>query len=624
MRKLITLLTLLAVATQGWAGNSDTRNLQAVSLDGVVGVRNLVQDPGFEDVGRGWAASAGTGAASSAAKGTGSYGYSWVSTGGAGRTLDSAAVTIPAGMQGKNAVVSCAIKCVSGTCTHTLEAYDGTNPVSAQTTITSSSSTFARTSVNFVMPSSGTIAARLTTVSATEGDIYVDDCRISPADEYNISQVNQAQLIGTLRYAGNSGCDWVTTGTSWANLGTDASCNNATVTGLLKTTGGKIAGGDMTNVPPGNYLVMVNSYRSSSGGPTCFYRIHDGTTGGPGQVMGSDGPLSLSANFSYTTAQSSVTWQMQAYRTGGTNCAFGADGTDRDFEMKVYRLPSTSELALRTDQTPATARAYHDTDCAWTTTSASFTDPTDDASCTFSQTVNQNLTLSAVGNKSPAITFTPTHLGFWKVCASAAISNSTSGSYSSFRIYDGANELGTGERRAAGANDYVTVSACGYYNATTLAAATIKLQLKASANTMTMAGTGAKSIEWTVEDAGSRMAAPILVGSVTSNSAGAQAIEWVRVAGKCTSNPCTITDKSSSAMSSVTWNSTGNYTLNIASGTFSAIPVCLCIGGGAGANTICQGNTSGTATTTSFPFRTLNSSFTPTNDSFYIMCMGHK
>lgn len=73
--------------------------------------------------------------------------------------------------------------------------------------------------------------------------------------------------------------------------------------------------------------------------------------------------------------------------------------------------------------------------------------------------------------------------------------------------------------------------------------------------------------------------APVLVGSVTSGSTGAERIERVRFGGasersNCTTSPCTIYSQSGSWVSSVTKNATGNYTVNIASGVFSAEPTC--------------------------------------------------
>lgn len=64
-------------------------------------------------------------------------------------------------------------------------------------------------------------------------------------------------------------------------------------------------------------------------------------------------------------------------------------------------------------------------------------------------------------------------------------------------------------------------------------------------------------------------AAPVLVGSVTSNTSGQERVERAYVSGAST-----IVSQSGSWLSSVTNNSTGLRTLNIVTGEFSAAPVC--------------------------------------------------
>lgn len=45
--------------------------------------------------------------------------------------------------------------------------------------------------------------------------------------------------------------------------------------------------------------------------------------------------------------------------------------------------------------------------------------------------------------------------------------------------------------------------------------------------------------------------------------------------GICTGTPCTIDSQTGSAISSVAWTGTGNYTVNFTAGTFSAAPACV-------------------------------------------------
>lgn len=121
------------------------------------------------------------------------------------------------------------------------------------------------------------------------------------------------------------------------------------------------------------------------------------------------------------------------------------------------------------------------------------------------------------------------------------------------------------------------------------------------------------------------MNAPLLVGSVTSNSTGMERIERVKVGTTaCSSSPCTIASQSGSWVSSVTRTGTGAYTLNIASGIFSATPTCHCTSNAyASANTVCSGPTSGgTPSATRWDFNTIDLANAATDSGFEIICMG--
>jgi hypothetical protein len=69
--------------------------------------------------------------------------------------------------------------------------------------------------------------------------------------------------------------------------------------------------------------------------------------------------------------------------------------------------------------------------------------------------------------------------------------------------------------------------------------------------------------------------APILIGSVTSNSNNAMRFESAIVA-TCTSSPCSISTQSSSWLTSVTRAGTGVYTFNYPGGTWGSAPTCVC------------------------------------------------
>lgn len=110
------------------------------------------------------------------------------------------------------------------------------------------------------------------------------------------------------------------------------------------------------------------------------------------------------------------------------------------------------------------------------------------------------------------------------------------------------------------------------------------------------------------------------VGNVVT-SGSSDRIERIRVTSDCTSSPCTIASQSGSWVSSVTRNSTGNYTLNINSGIFSAAPTCNVLAGNT-ANLVTFRQVAAT-TSTSFQFLMANySNFAALDGTFDVICMG--
>jgi hypothetical protein len=109
---------------------------------------------------------------------------------------------------------------------------------------------------------------------------------------------------------------------------------------------------------------------------------------------------------------------------------------------------------------------------------------------------------------------------------------------------------------------------------------------------------------------------PLLKHAVTTSSAGVERVERVTVRPTCTSSPCTILT-STPAVTSVTRQSAGKYTVNFASGTFSAIPTCTCVAADF-PGAICAHNGE---TIDSFKLETFSGNV-PTDTNFMVICMG--
>jgi len=137
---------------------------------------NLLNNPGFENGKDKWTTSSSVDdpyLVSSSAPGSGLRNITFDAS-ASGKKLISNAVAIPAGLYGQLGVAKCNIKTPSGTATHTIGAFDGSNPVGTAQAVTSGT-TYKRASENFTFPTSGNIQLQIIG-QANEPLIHVDEC----------------------------------------------------------------------------------------------------------------------------------------------------------------------------------------------------------------------------------------------------------------------------------------------------------------------------------------------------------------------------------------------------------------------------------------------------------------
>lgn len=279
---------------------------------------------------------------------------------------------------------------------------------------------------------------------------------------------------------------------------------------------------------------------------------------------------------------------------------------------------------------PVSWSGYHATDCAWTSSSATFADPAADASCTFTERTNRNFgTVTSAGSKLPGIVFTPSITGRYYICAIAQASNGTSSNYSAYSMTDGTTEIVQASSRYP---NIVSTPICGIYNVSSVVSTTIKIQFKTiGGGNATIDGASANAIEWSIYALDQQFPAPVLVGSVTSNSTGAERVERLQFGGgasgglatsACTSTPCTIAGQSGSWITSVTRGSAGSYTATIASGLFSSPPYCWGNAGLFGVVTGGFANVNATSTTQININAYSNAGTTLTDNVITLFCMG--
>lgn len=143
---------------------------------------------GFESGKAKWTASGGTLAAVTSGTNllVGKGSATWDS-GSAAQTLTSQTITIEKGYYGQNCEAGIVAQTPSGTATHTVQAYDGTNILVSATIV--SSTTPRLNTVNFPCPQSGTVALRLVSVAADEPLIAIDDAYLGLARNVGSTQL---------------------------------------------------------------------------------------------------------------------------------------------------------------------------------------------------------------------------------------------------------------------------------------------------------------------------------------------------------------------------------------------------------------------------------------------------
>jgi hypothetical protein len=490
-------------------------------------------------------------------------------------TLVTTAVTIPSGMYGRNGVASCLFVTASGTATHEIQAYDGSNVLS-ETTITSST-TPTRASTNFIFPSSGSVQLRIY-ANADEPEIEIDSCFLGPAEGYNVSNVSQAQFVGESYFAATTNCTWSRTNTAIGAFTADADCPGPTVVrsylGSWQTTDSNLPRQTINNLPPGVYEITVFASISQSVAAANSITISDGTTtcvgaGGENSSSASSGQ-SYTCAFVYTDAGNR---SFEIYGAAGSSTInIGGSSTGQNTTFVIRRFPTTQETAYTADKTANSWSGYHDNTCSWARTNTALGDPTADASCALVEVNNNSFgTVSTSGSVLPAITFTPSRAGRYFVCASV-FATTASASTSTVRLWDGTTAIDV--QSSTGASTYVSAyKLCGIYNATSVSAKTFSIQTATQTGSITLNSTVARgAVEWSIFQIDQSFPAPNLVNSVVSPSSGVEVIARAAIA-----NPAgtpSITSQSGSWVSSLTDHGVGDISLNITAGTFSAAPTC--------------------------------------------------
>lgn len=564
------------------------------------GNQNILQNPGFEGTGD-WTASGGaTTAINTTAVGTGSKGYDWDSN-SASQTLSSDSVTIPNGLKGKNGVVSCAIKTVSGTATHTIQAYDGTN-ILASTSITSDTGSFARTSLNFVFPTSGSAVLRLVSVASNEPEIYIDDCYMGLAEGFNIGSISQ---FG----------DWTSYTPTFTGFGT------VTVQNFKYRTapnGVEIEGrwtlGTTTATEARVSLPNVCAASASD------YVTLESAGFGIIQINGRSLAPLIEPSVSYLTFGGIEASIPAIQKRNGND--LGSAGLVASIRAFVRCQGFSSNTVYRPEVSNVWGSTYWpDGTASFTTSSASYTAVT--AASLLGTAVRTGQATACSDTDAICLKEANLSTGCYKVEYSGGAGADTN-SQCSYSIYDGSSdyEIAASYNSAGSIFGVAGHSAVCYSSAQTNKEFTLRVKRVAGASTCQVNTTIGIGHNLTVTPLDQKMPAPVLVGGVTSNSTGAIRIEGASLAAP-SGGACAVTEVGGSDWlnGNCTSSGTGICTCTLNSGVFSSAPICqISIANLAAANSRDEQITS-TSTSTIVTF-TATTGGTAVNNDVTIMCMG--
>lgn len=599
MKKLFAHL-FLTLALAASANAASTRTIEATTTEGFVSHQNLVKQAGFEDGRAQWTASGGTFATTGTNPYRGSYMATWDSN-SASQTLMSQSVAIPEGLRGKNAVVSCPIKCATGTCTHVLSAYDGTNEYGA-TTINSSTATFLPTTINFgAFPSSGNIRLRLRSVASDEPSISFDDCVLMQAEGLNVSSTSI--VTRPVSYTPTIGGMGTPTGVDfkWRRVGAYMEVQGAA------TADASPSGGVSISLPTG--FKIDTSLPKFAGGDAYVGHLFTAVASGTPQNYYSAGYTAIAYyngsdvdNVYFGIQTASGRYLNQTWVT------FGSASTGGSFKFSV-------PIQGWSEQTPAVFPPQLNYD--WTAYTPVFTalgtvtspeclhrreGPDLLLSCKFTKGTGAasearvslpNSLVSAGTDKIPSVQSCGSH-------------------------FNGTASTGTkgGAVLCAPSVSYVNFARSGTFGGTN----SVNALLPADGNTIEADG-GPIHFTARVPIAGwGPVNAPIVIGAVGTGSTVNERVERARISHSADST-CAITNQSGSWLSSVSCNSAGYVTININAGVFTSAPTCTC----SSDNDIANNPTCSFASTpdSATQIRSWQHNGTAAvNDDFRLICMG--
>ncbi len=600
---IITLLTSLTVFAQ-----NDTRNIEAKLINGMLGFRNMVQNPSCKKNTANITASGGSLARNTTNALDGISDCTWDPSTSA-QTLTYALDTFTYQMKGQN----CEARVYYYGDASLVKAYVNQNSVKITTDLQliNGGTNGQVASIGFPC---GDASTATTLVLESTGNAASVQYGVYTGLSTNLSSAynNTAEIAYTPVFS--SGWGTVTSpnikykvANGWLTVwGTYVSGTVAASTGSMTLPSGYTI--DYTKIPTTGAVGTIIRNQSSTG-------------------LTNFTALALSANSSTAIYLGGPLGESNGTPPFSTPNVSSVAGNSETYEVSLS-VPVTNNTVgtiYNVSMLGSYYSGYHDSTCSWSRTNVAYGAFTADASCALVQRQASVISAAATGSVLPALALTLPSLGTYYICANV---NSFAAANGGLRMTDGTTVIFESTDQST---TRTTKTLCGTYVSASLTP-TISIEGKSSSGAITIDTTSTSSaIEWTIFPITQNVPMPVFIGSITSNFSGALRTEYLQFGGgasgglatsACTTTPCTVAAQSGSWISSVARGSAGSYTATIAAGMFSSVPYCWGNAGLFGVVTGGFANVNATNATTININSYANAGTTLTDNVITLFCMG--
>jgi hypothetical protein len=434
-------------------------------------------------------------------------------------------------------------------------------------------------------------------------------------------------------------------GTATVSAGIKRIGDTAIVNGTI-TIGASLPTGTITlNMPSGLTINTAKTQGLSAGVASAS------NSGGTGSYTGTVRIDSSTSLLFYGDSNAGL-WNATVPRTFVAN-----DRIDFTFSVAISSWPSSN--AIRVNQTPWFIDARLDgsnqslgvvnvasfteiTNAGWTLTPVTGSAPVG-VMCSGTNAAtapSTSATTCSAGSESVGINFEIPYPGNYEVCFSGSTFyefDSSETILNNFQLVETPTNAQTitqssnvyahtgsagGSTTGTNANNRADYTTCANFNFSSAGIKGIRLMYNQTVagtpnNVIFLASATDKRPKFSVKQLSVPYPMPLVVGSVSSNSSGAERLERVTVTNSGTP---TISTQSGSWISSITDGGVGIATLNVAAGIFSAAPSCTVSQYGGGGTGTCYIST--TVTSTAVPVVCYNTSFALADRDFMVLCQG--